>query len=510
MKRIIITLAALLASAISAVSQQVFPIRGINLDFRTQVMTMDALKQTVLKASGEGINTLLIEWEGSLPFEHNASLSNRYAFSKQEIKDFVAYCNSLGVDVIPLQNCFGHCEYILSQPRYSHLREERNQTSQVCPLKEDQCAKVFESIFKDVVELHTSKYIHIGADETRLLGHCPKCAAKVAKEGVSALYVDYLNRMCEIVHSLGKTPVIWADMILKHPEAAGKLPKDLVILDWNYGWKPDKFGDIENITKLGFEVWGAPSLRSSPDNIFLTQWAKHFDNLEVYSKYALEHGYKGFIETSWSTSGVYGTIMDDGYDIYALQPMREVYPLRAFDPLQRAFGKVVNNPSATFDKDAFLADYAASHFGITSDNDRKVFVSYFNMPQNQVIGARFKESTIEKDLRECMNTRNAFASLKPRMNKEDFEHLVLMLDIRANYLQFMLWRCRYEDPAYTRASASELAKGISDVLKDGKKLQKKFIALNKSYLKDPAASYGSYSYLAAAENLLAILKNSPR
>ncbi|MBR0300351.1 MAG: family 20 glycosylhydrolase [Bacteroidales bacterium] len=167
---------------------EVFRVRGINIDFRTQVMTMSALKQTVKDAAGEGINTLLIEWEGSFPFRCNASLRNRNSFSTQEIKDFVSWCNSLGVDVIPIQNCFGHCEYILSQPKYSHLREDNKEISQVCPSKEDVCADVFESIFREVAELHTSKYIHIGADETRLLGRCRRCAAKVAEKGVSELW----------------------------------------------------------------------------------------------------------------------------------------------------------------------------------------------------------------------------------------------------------------------------------------------------------------------------------
>ncbi|MFR6033300.1 MAG: hypothetical protein ACLUKN_09085 [Bacilli bacterium] len=31
----------------------------------------------------------------------------------------------MGIDVIPLQNCFGHCEYILRHDRYINLREDR-------------------------------------------------------------------------------------------------------------------------------------------------------------------------------------------------------------------------------------------------------------------------------------------------------------------------------------------------------------------------------------------------
>ena len=478
---------------------EVFRVRGINIDFRTQVMTMSALKQTVKDAAGEGINTLLIEWEGSFPFRCNASLRNRNSFSTQEIRDFVSWCNSLGVDVIPIQNCFGHCEYILSQPKYSHLREDNKEISQVCPSKEDVCADVFESIFREVAELHTSKYIHIGADETRLLGRCRRCAAKVAEQGVSALFVDYVARMCEIVHSLGKTPIIWADMLLKYPEAASKLPRDLVVLDWNYGWAPNHFGNIDAIRDLGFEIWGAPALRSSPDNIFLTQWKKHFDNLAVYPSFAAEHGYAGLIETSWSTSGTYGVIWDDGRDVYALQPIREVYPLSAFDPLQRAFGKVVNDPCSPFDMDTFLKGYAEDHFGIGPGPAQDTFVAYFHMEQGTVTRNNFRQNIIEKALEDCSGMREVFSSLKVRKNKKDFAHLVLMLDIRANYLSFMLERSRDDGASL---------EGVKKVVKEGKSLRRRFRRLNRRYLKDPDAPLGKYSYLQAASDLLDVLKNN--
>lgn len=42
--------------------------------------------------------------------------------------------------------------------------------------------------------------------------------------------------MCEVVKEMGKKPIIWADIILMHPEAVQELPKDLIYVDWNYGW----------------------------------------------------------------------------------------------------------------------------------------------------------------------------------------------------------------------------------------------------------------------------------
>lgn len=234
-----------------SLSAKSFEVRAVYLDFRTQVMTMPAMKEFVADAASKGMNAVVVEWEATFPFKDNLVLRNRFAFSEAEVKDFIAYCSGLGVDVIPLQNCFGHSEYILRHERYAVLKEDRKDCSQVCPMMEDEAEGIFRSIFSEIAQMHTSGYFHIGCDETRLLGHCRRCQEKVRSEGTSRLYVDYVARMCRIVSSLGKRPMIWADIILKHPEALQSLPEDVIIVDWNYGWNQDHFGKMDNLRNSG-------------------------------------------------------------------------------------------------------------------------------------------------------------------------------------------------------------------------------------------------------------------
>ena len=191
-----------------------FPIRAFHLDFRTEVMTLDAMKSLVDRISERGINTLVMEWEAAFPFDKHATLSNASAFTREEVTSFIDYCEGRGVEVIPLQNCFGHCEYILRHERYRALREDPKDPSQVCPLKIAEATACFSELFAEVAALHPSKYFHIGADETYLLGLCGNCRAVADREGKSRLFVDYVKAMCDIVHRLGKTPVIWADIAL--------------------------------------------------------------------------------------------------------------------------------------------------------------------------------------------------------------------------------------------------------------------------------------------------------
>ena len=138
-----------------------FDVRAVYVDHRTQVQTLPALKALAKKAADGGMNAIVMEWEATFPFEENATLKNKHAFGKAGVEDFVSYCTSIGIDVIPLQNCFGHCEYILRHDRYAPLREDKSDFSQVCPLKADEAETVFRGIFGEIAAMHPSKYIHI-------------------------------------------------------------------------------------------------------------------------------------------------------------------------------------------------------------------------------------------------------------------------------------------------------------------------------------------------------------
>ena len=74
-----------------------FVVKGFHLDLRIQVMKMDALKAFAKKLSEQGINTLVMEWEGTYPFEKHPLIPNKYAYTKEEIKSFIRYCGVLAL-----------------------------------------------------------------------------------------------------------------------------------------------------------------------------------------------------------------------------------------------------------------------------------------------------------------------------------------------------------------------------------------------------------------------------
>lgn len=466
-------------------AQQNFPgdfqVKGFHLDLRIQVMTPQALRDFAKELSGFGINTLVVEWEASYPYQKHAVLSNNLAYTCSEIKSFIEYCSTLNIDVVPLQQCFGHVEYILRNQRYSKLREDRKEISQICPMEVEADSLLFADLFADISSLHESKYIHIGGDETYLLGKCDKCRQKAEREGKSKLFVDYMKMMCNLVIREGKIPIMWADILLKYPEAADELPKQTIFIDWNYGWKSNYFGDIKALQKKGLVFWGSPSIRCHPDNWYITEWEKHFSNQRDFIPYAREAGYRGIVMTSWSTSGLYGFTWDSNYEVLDMKQVRNNYPLSGFRILVSSYAQALKSKEP-LDVKSFIIQYASERFGFTIEESEQ-FRHTFTIPQELIKdGIPVKSGSINELLGETEKIRNTLYALSPQKNKMEFEHFRLMIDLREFYLKYQKLKSIYNSPGFSGDMAKEMLPQFELLIKQSEQLDKRFYKLNQKFL----------------------------
>jgi hexosaminidase len=479
---IIFTLQCLFSQSATA-QEKDFVVKGFHLDLRIQVMKMDDLKAFAKKLSDQRINTLVMEWEGTYPFESHPLIPNQYAYTKEEIKSFISYCSSIRIDVIPLQQSFGHVEYILHNERYKNLREDQKDYSQVCPLEEEGNKKLFTDLFTELAATHPSKYFHIGGDETYLLGHCEKCKAMAAKEGTSKLYIDHIKMLCDIVISLGKTPVMWADIALKHPEALKLLPKQTILVDWNYGWDVNNFGDHEKLIQSGFEVWGAPSIRSHPDNYFLTEWEKHFKNIRDFIPVCRQLGYKGIIMTSWSTSGQYSTVWETSDDITDLYAIRHVYPITGFNMLLGAYTTSLQS-QRPLDIPSFIQTYGKQQYGFNDQQSSLFWKALTTCPyeinQGKVVASQ--DITVSQLADSQALAVKTLYQLQPQKNREEFEHYRLMADIRMLYLSYQKIEAEVNDPNFSNSKLPSVLPQLKKLLSDAKVIDQRFINLNKNTL----------------------------
>jgi len=481
----IISLAAFLKlnAQSSAAAPNPFVVKGFHIDLRIQVMTMDALKAFALKLSRQGINTIIMEWEGTYPFEKHPLIPNRYAYTKTEVASFIKYCADLKIDVIPLQQSFGHVEYILRNEKYKDLREDQKDFSQVCPLQTDLDKALFTDLYTELASTHPSKYIHIGGDETYLLGHDERCKLKAAKEGKSKLYIDYIKTLCDIVIKLGKTPVLWADIALKYPDAIKLLPKGTVFIDWNYGWDMNNFGDHQKLMESGYEIWGSPALRSSPDNYFLTQWEKHFKNIRDFVPAAAKLGYKGIVMTSWSTSGQYSAVFESEEQLAEVYAIRHVYPLSGFNILVDAFTESIGKTGA-LDISSFIAKYCKDKYGFDATQSAKFWQALKTTPyeiRNGKVLAR-QPLTIKQVLDSTKTALDILYQLKSTGNEDEFEHYRLMTGVRVNYLQLEYILEQANAPEFTAEMVPGILQQLQNLMMSEDVVDMHFIELNKNFL----------------------------
>jgi hypothetical protein len=437
-----------------------FRVKGFHLDMRIQVMKMPALKALATDLRKKGINTLLVEWEASYPFREAPVVSNRYAYTRTEISDFTRYCAGIGLDVIPLQQSFGHVEYILRHQRFVQLREDERDFSQVCPAQTELNRQLFTTLYRDLISTHPSQYIHIGCDETHLLGHCPRCQKMAADEGLSKLYFNHVKMLCDIVISLGKVPVLWADIALKYPEYIKLLPKQTVLVDWNYGWAVDRFGSHAALANSGYEVWGAPALRSDPDNFYLTRWEYHFNNISTFLPLCVQFGYKGVIMTSWSTSGEYDAVFDGGNELKDLYAVRHVYPLTGFTILIDAFIEAMANPAA-FDHEKFIGAWCRRRYGLDGKDAGIFKMALFTAPYKVVDGKVLSPNPLSLSslLDSARMASTILNTLRPTMHRAEFEHYRLMAKIRVYYLTYV----NIESAANAARDPNDLRKYIAQL-----------------------------------------------
>lgn len=459
-----------------------FKIRGFLLDLRVEVMTMDALKKTAQQLSQLGINALIMEYTAAFPYVKHATITGKNSYNREEIKDFVSYCDQLGIDVIPLQENLGHAQYILCHERYAHLRVQSNIISQIDPLNKE-AIPLFKDLIEDMISLHPSKYIHLGGDETRHLFD-KKYKAYINKNGVSKLYAQYMKQICEIAINKGKTPILWADMILQYPEAVKDLPIDKIIfINWIYTRdNANMFGDVKALQKKGCTFWGAPALRSWPDNYFIVRWMYHLENIQKFIPYSREAGYKGMIMTSWSTSGVYDCRWEGPTKILLdMFPRRNLYPLSGFNLLITAYHKALETKTQ-IDIQQFVIDYGKKEFGL-SQKQSIVFWNYINHQQELIkTGETYSYENINNALNAFIEISKPLQEIEPSHNRREFAHYKLMADIRIFYLSVLRVESIVESDHFDRSKRQQIEKELEPLMRISKKLDYRFIAMQEGYL----------------------------
>ncbi|MBR6395656.1 MAG: beta-N-acetylhexosaminidase [Lachnospiraceae bacterium] len=287
--------------------------RGFSYDVtRGRIPTLEFLKEIADKCALYKINELQLYLEHSYMFRNESEVwRDDTPLTAEEIMEFDAYCARLHVDLIPTLASFGHLYELLRSRSFkeycelevdvdekpSYVERMRHHTVDV---SNEKSYDFVTKRIKEYMDLFSSKYFNICADETFDLGKGK--SRKLAEEkGEKAVYIEFLKKICDFVISCGKIPMYWGDIIVEKPEIIKELPEESICLNWEY----DPVVKEENLKKLSGagakNIYVCPAVQGFTHMI--NNHADAYKNIYGMCKNGHKYNVLGVMNTDWGDLG---------------------------------------------------------------------------------------------------------------------------------------------------------------------------------------------------------------
>ena len=141
-------------------------------------------------------------------------------FTKQQIRDMIAYATELGIAVCPFVEVLSHSTTFNKAAGIACPGDTDEHMFAVC-VGQEKTYTAIEKVLREVVELFPDPVLHIGGDEydmsavtpyTVHWAECPHCQALSKRMGYTTyreLFLYAVERVNTIVNSLGKVSMLW-------------------------------------------------------------------------------------------------------------------------------------------------------------------------------------------------------------------------------------------------------------------------------------------------------------
>ncbi len=284
--------------------------RGFQDDLSRGPIPTLAFQQKQLRTlAAYKLNVYSPYFEHSLPYDaYPLASPPGNQISDADIAALVAYAATLHIEVIPEQEAFGHLHHLLKWETYTAMAETPH--GHVLAPSQPGSMDFVRASFAEIAKKFPSQFLHIGADETFELGRGQtkerveaegKRLGKDAREGVGAVYVDFVKKIAAELAPLHKRLLFWGDVAMNHPDLARTLPKDMIAVAWWYDPKDSYDSYLTPFRDAGIETWVAPGVnnwnRVYPNN------ANMLTNIRNFVRDGQRLGSTGMLNTSWDDDG---------------------------------------------------------------------------------------------------------------------------------------------------------------------------------------------------------------
>jgi hypothetical protein len=283
-----------------------FTRRGVYHDCsRGKVPTLKTLKQLVERLAHWKINELQLYIENVFKFRRHPDIGKGYSpFTADEILDLQDYCKLHHVKLVGSLASLGHTEKILMLPKYRYLAELpgfRNYPggTTLCPTN-PRSIKLVSELYEELVPLFEAEDFNVCGDEPWELGK-GRSKKHADRFGAGEVYLEYLKKLYRLCRKHNKRMNLWADIILKYPELLGKIPEDVVLLNWDYNVNGERIRRTKKIADAGFSFMVCPG--TSSWNTHGTRLVNAIGNVTQSARQGLKHKAEGLLNTDWGDNG---------------------------------------------------------------------------------------------------------------------------------------------------------------------------------------------------------------
>ena len=282
--------------------------RLVHLDLKGAPPSINYLKKVLSMSLDLGATGVLLEYEDMFPWSGRlavAAAGNHY--TKSEVEDLLDHCRTIGLEVIPLVQTFGHLEFVLKHKEFAYLRDVAEMPESVCPCHNDTMA-VVRDIVDQVMALHKgAAMLHIGCDEVFHLGECSECLGGSR----TSIFTEHVVRVAQYAATVHKVkPIIWDDMLRNmmieemQPLASLVEPMVWVYAEDVYRFVPSYTWD--RYAQVFPHMWTASAFKGAHGETLVVPDSKrhltnnlNWINLMGQEEAKLEGGFRGIVITGW-------------------------------------------------------------------------------------------------------------------------------------------------------------------------------------------------------------------
>lgn len=276
-----------------------FAWRGISDDLaRGQVSTIANFKKIIRYLAEQKYNIYMPYFEDLLRMEQFPTIGvGRGALTKDEVRQLQDYARQCQVEIIPIFQTLGHFENILNQPEFMGYADYPGAAS--LNVLSESARQFLFTMLDEVIPWFDSPFFHIGADESWDVGMGATREA-AAQWGIAKLHADHYRRVYQKVREHGKKVMMYGDIILRHPEILGQIPKDIMIVDWHY-LPNDVYPSVKQFADSGFQVLVSPAVHNwhNPFPHVANTWL----NIGNIARVGYTEGAQGLIVSGWGDFG---------------------------------------------------------------------------------------------------------------------------------------------------------------------------------------------------------------